>query len=105
MQNGSLREIEPRFANKAFYLLEKVSLLDKLPPVLTHHDFAEVNIMADLQGHVTGVINFDDAQTEAFGMCIFGVYESVFGVMRDQRWGFFGQPAGDNPGQGCEECA
>ncbi|KAG9238929.1 hypothetical protein BJ875DRAFT_501659 [Amylocarpus encephaloides] len=64
--NDSLRKIEPRFVNKASSLLEKVSLLDKLPPVLTHHDFAEVNIMVDLQGHVTGVIDFDDAQTEAF---------------------------------------
>ncbi|KAI3339080.1 hypothetical protein F4824DRAFT_458100 [Ustulina deusta] len=98
-QNDSLRKIEPRFANKASSLLEKVSLLDKLPPVLTHHDFAEVNIMVDLQGHVTGVIDFDDAQTEAFGMCIFGVYEGFFGVMKDQKWSFFDEPAGDGSGR------
>ena len=98
-QNDSLRKIEPRFVNKASSLLEKVSLLDKLPPVLTHHDFAEVNIMVDLQGHVTGVIDFDDAQTEAFGMCIFGVYEGFFGVMKDQKWSFFDQPAEDGSGR------
>ncbi|KAI0100492.1 hypothetical protein GGR51DRAFT_564027 [Nemania sp. FL0031] len=98
-QNDSLRKIEPRFANKASSLLENFSLLDKLPPVLTHHDFAEVNIMVDLQGHVTGVIDFDDAQTEAFGMCIFGVYEGFFGVMRDQKWSFFDEPAGDGSGR------
>lgn len=37
--------------------------------------------MVDLHGHVTGVIDFDDAQTEAFGMFIFGGYEGFFGVM------------------------
>lgn len=46
------------------------------------------------------MIDFEDARTEAFSMCIFGVYESGFEVMRDQKWSFFDQPAsGDASGR------
>jgi Phosphotransferase enzyme family len=85
--------MESRFAQRALDLLPKLHLLEKLPPVLTHLDFAEVNIMVDRDtGHLTGVLDFDGARTEAFGMCIFGGYEGFFGVMRDARWSFFDQP-------------
>ncbi|KAI9688288.1 MAG: hypothetical protein M1820_010291 [Bogoriella megaspora] len=97
-ENDALKKIEPRYSEKAIALLTKVHLLDKLPPVLSHPDFAEVNIFVDSEGHVTGVIDFEDAQTEAFGMCIFGVYEGFFGVMNNQKWTFFDQPARDRYG-------
>ena len=98
-QNDALKRIEPRHSEKALALLEKVHLLDELPPVLSHPDFAEVNIFVNSEGNVTGVIDFDDAQTEAFGMCIFGVYDGFFGVMNNQKWTFFDQPAGDGSGR------
>lgn len=88
-----LRQMEPRFAQKAAELTSKLHLLDRLPLVLTHIDFAEVNIMVDpSDGHLTGVLDFDGARVEAFGMCLFGVYESFFGEMQDGRWSFFDQP-------------
>ncbi|RMZ79656.1 hypothetical protein DV738_g3153, partial [Chaetothyriales sp. CBS 135597] len=90
----SLRQLDPRFAHKAAELSSKLQLLDKLPLVLTHIDFAEVNLMVDPPtGHLTGVLDFDGARIEAFGMCIFGVYEGFFGEMRDAKWRFFDQPA------------
>ncbi|KAI9748976.1 MAG: hypothetical protein M4579_007059, partial [Chaenotheca gracillima] len=100
-QNEDLEKIEPRFRKKALSLLDKIHLLDRLPPILSHADFAEVNILVNAEGSVTGVIDFEDAQTEAFGMCIFGVYEGFFGVMKHQKWTFFDQPAyGDGLGTG-----
>ena len=92
-QMTKLYQIEPRFARRASYLLSRLHLLEKLPLTLNHLDFAEINIMVDREsGHLTGVLDFDDARTEAFGMCIFGVYEGFFGVMRDARWRFFDEP-------------
>ncbi|WEW59265.1 hypothetical protein PRK78_004734 [Emydomyces testavorans] len=94
-QNADLKKVEPRFIVKALALIEKVPLLDKLPPVLFHPDFAEVNIFVNDKGNVTGVIDFEDATIEAFGMCLFGVYEGFFGAMNNQKWSYFDQPAGD----------
>ncbi|EPE29539.1 Protein kinase-like (PK-like) [Glarea lozoyensis ATCC 20868] len=98
-KNTSLGDIEPRFLVKASILLEKVYLLDKLPPVLTHHDFVEINIIVDVEGRVNGVIDFDEAQSEAFGFCIFGIYESFLGHMKDSKWIFFDEQAGDESGR------
>lgn len=95
IQNDDLKRLEPRFNEKARSLLIRIPLLDKLPPVLSHPDLNEMNILVNSEGHVTGVIDFDDAQTEAFGMCIYGIYEGFFGAMNDQKWSFFDQPAGD----------
>ncbi|KAI9814159.1 MAG: hypothetical protein M1832_005970 [Thelocarpon impressellum] len=97
--NQALEMHDPRFKVKALHLLDKIHLLDKLPPVLSHADFAEVNILVNAHGNVTGVIDFEDAQTEAFGMCIFGVYEGFFGEMRHQKWSFFDMPAGGRSGK------
>lgn len=64
-----LRQMEPRFAQKAAELTPKLHLLDRLPLVLTHIDFAEVNLMVDpSDGHLTGVLDFDGARVEAFAM-------------------------------------
>ncbi|MCJ1269409.1 hypothetical protein MMC22_009301 [Lobaria immixta] len=98
IQNDDLKRIEPRFIEKARSLLTKIPLLNKLPPVLSHADFAEINILVSSEGNVTGVIDFEDAQTEAFGMCIFGIFEGFFGVMEDQKWRFFDQLADDGSG-------
>lgn len=100
-----LRLMEPRFAQKATELTSKIHLLEKLPLILTHLDFAEVKIMVDPQtGHVTGILDFDGARVEPFGMCIFGVYEGFFGEMRDSKWKFFDQPASrDAPCQSVRE--
>jgi len=59
-----LRQIEPRFAQKAVELTSKLHLLDRLPLVLTHIEFAEVNLMVDPSGgHLTDVLDFDGACT------------------------------------------
>jgi hypothetical protein len=52
-QNKDLKRLEPRFINKATLLFEKIALLDTLPPVLSHADFAEINILVNSQGNVT----------------------------------------------------
>lgn len=94
--NKSLMTVEPRFAARAASLIPKVSLLDQLPPVLTNPDFAEINMMVDISsGALTGVLDFDDAQVEAFGMSIFGVYEGFFGHMKDGIWYWFNQAVSD----------
>ncbi|KAI9678047.1 MAG: hypothetical protein M1817_005991 [Caeruleum heppii] len=94
-QNHDLKRFDPRFSQKATSLLQQLILLDTLPPVLSHSDFVEINMFVDPEGSLTGVIDFEDAQTEAFGMCLFGVYESFFGVMRYGKWTFFDQDAGN----------
>ena len=98
-QNEEVRKVEPRFKMKAALLLEKLGSLRVLPLVLSHGDFVEINIMVDGHGHVTGVIDFEDAGTEVLGMNLFGVYESFFGHMNQQVWTFFDQPAGDGSGR------
>lgn len=59
--------------------------------------------MVNSQGNVTGVLDFEDAETEAFGMCIFGVYEGFLGVVQHQKWSFFDQGAGDGSGKSVKE--
>jgi hypothetical protein len=102
-QNESLQEIDLRFYKKATELLGKLHLLDKLPPVLTHHDFAQINILVADDGRVSGVIDFDSAGVEAFGMCIFGLYECFLGNMIDGVWSFYNQQAPGHPGQTVRE--
>ena len=38
---------------------------------------------------MTGVIDYDAAGIEAFGMYIWGLYECFFGSMEDGRWFFY----------------
>ena len=95
----SSAQAAPEIAKIAECLLEKVHLLDTLPAVLTHHDFSEVNILVNDSGEVTGVIDFDAAGIEAFGMCIWGVYECFLGSMNDGKWFFYDQPATCYPGK------
>lgn len=90
-QNSSLRSLAPEVANLVRRLQTQVHLLDRLPKVLTHHDFAQVNILVNDFGNVTGVLDFDEAGVEAFGMCIWGLYECFFGSMEDGKWAFYEQ--------------
>lgn len=98
-RNSSLLRVAPEIAEVVVQLLGKVDLLDFLPAVLTHHDFSEVNILVNDTGDVTGVIDFDTAGVEAFGMCIWGVYECFLGMMNDGKWSFYDQAAAGYPGQ------
>ena len=97
-RNSSL-QATPEIVDVVSRLREKVHLLDLLPAVLTHRDFAEVNILVNDAGDVTGVIDFDEGAIEAFGMCIWGVYECFLGSMNDGRWSFHDQAATGYPGQ------
>lgn len=95
IENKSLAEIEAGFAQRAKSLLPRVGLLMKLPAVICHVDFLENNIMVDpVTGALTAVLDWDGAQLEAFGMMIYGVYDSFFGCMNghssDAEWSWFG---------------
>ncbi|KAJ9659616.1 hypothetical protein H2198_003029 [Neophaeococcomyces mojaviensis] len=101
IENKSLTEIEPGFAQRAELLLPRLGLLTKLPPVLCHVDFFEINIMVEpVTGALTAVLDWDGAQIEAFGMIIYGVYDSFFGCMKDHssdaEWSWFGTPLPDS---------
>jgi Ser/Thr protein kinase RdoA (MazF antagonist) len=70
-KNSSLKNLAPEL----FHIITKTLqpqayLLETLPAVLTHHDFSQVNILVNDTGSVTGVIDFDEAGIEAFGMCM-----------------------------------
>ncbi|RMZ84998.1 hypothetical protein DV738_g328, partial [Chaetothyriales sp. CBS 135597] len=94
-ENVSLKELAPDLFRLITETLQpRLSLLGSLPAVLTHHDFAQINILVDDSGHLTGVIDFDEAGVEAFGMCIWGLYECFFGSMEDGKWSFYDIPAG-----------
>jgi hypothetical protein len=97
--NESLQAAAQRFPRWWHVLQERVHLVQLLPAVLTHHDFSEVNILVDDNGDVTGVIDFDVAGIEAFGMRIWGVYECFLGSMNDGKWSFHDQEAAGYPGQ------
>lgn len=82
IENKSLAEIEPAFAQRAEYLLQRVGLLMKLPAAICHIDFFEHNIMVDpVTGALTAVLDWDGAQVEAFGMMVYGIYDGFFGCM------------------------
>lgn len=98
-RNKSLDDKSPKIATIIARLLDQVHLLDCLPAVLTHHDFSEVNILVDEAGHVTGVVDFDVAGIEAFGMCIWGLYECFFGSMNNGKWSFHDVAAEGYPGR------
>ncbi|KAK3306387.1 uncharacterized protein B0T15DRAFT_509774 [Chaetomium strumarium] len=103
MNNTSLRDTAPELYNVIGSHYPQLHLLDTLPAVLTHHDFASVNILVDDSGHLTGVIDFDEAAVEAFGMCVWGLYECFFGSMDDGKWSFYDVPADDDSGRTIRE--
>ncbi|KAJ5143917.1 uncharacterized protein N7515_002704 [Penicillium bovifimosum] len=89
VQNNSLKIYAPELFDVVRRLQHKVYLLESLPRVLTHHDFSQVNILVNDTGNITGVIDFDEAGIEAFGMCIWGLYECFFGSMEAGKWSFY----------------
>lgn len=88
-RNDTLRVYAPELFEIVHHLQHQVHLLESLPLVLTHHDFSQVNILVNDSGNVTGAIDFDEAGIEAFGMCIWGLYECFFGSMEDGKWSFY----------------
>lgn len=82
----TLRVYAPEFFEIVHRLQHHVHLLESLPLALTHHDFSQANILVNDSGNVTGVIDFDEAGIEAFGMYIWGLYECFFGSMEDGKW-------------------
>lgn len=97
-RNASLQS-DPEMRKIVLRLQGKVHLLDLLPAVLTHNDFSEVNILVNDSGNVTGVIDFDETGIEAFGMCIWGIYECFLGGMDDGKFSFHDHPAAGYPGK------
>ncbi|KAJ5543307.1 hypothetical protein N7535_005735 [Penicillium sp. DV-2018c] len=89
VQNNTLRTYAPELSEIVRRLQYQVYLLESLPRVLTHHDFSQVNILVSDAGNITGVIDFDEAGIEAFGMCIWGLYECFFGSMEAGKWSFY----------------
>jgi Phosphotransferase enzyme family len=102
-KNSTLRCLAPDLFDLLSTLQPELHLLESLPAVLTHHDFSQVNILVNDSGHVTGVIDFDEAGIEAFGMCIWGLYECFLGSMEDGKWSFYDMPAEDSPGRSVRE--
>ncbi|KAF2153971.1 hypothetical protein K461DRAFT_311977 [Myriangium duriaei CBS 260.36] len=89
--NKSLQLLAPALVPILTDLKTSIHLLDTLPLVLTHHDLSELNIFVDQDGHVTGVIDFETATIEAFGMAMWGIYECFLGGMEDGKFAFFNQ--------------
>lgn len=102
-RNVSLQKLAPEVATVVVRLQSGLHRLGDLPAVLTHHDFAQVNIFVDDVGTVTGVIDFDEAGIEPFGMCIWGLYEGFFGSMERGKWSFYKQAADGYPGRTVQE--
>ena len=99
-QNSTLRQMAPELYSLITSLSTKFHLLDTLPGVLTHLDLGSQNIFVDKDtGGITGVVNSDEARTEAFGINIFSLYERYIGSMEDEHWSPYGMPAGEqHPG-------
>lgn len=76
-------------------VLDLVGSLDPtfktLPTVLTHVDFFEMNILVDdSSGHLTGVIDWAEADVLPFGFGL-GALENFLGYMNTQGWNYFDQ--------------
>lgn len=103
--NSSLKQMAPEIYTLVTSLSTRLHLLDTLPAVLTHLDLGGQNIFVDKEsGALTGVIDFDEARTEAFGINIFTVYENHIGSMEDGHWSPYDSPAGEeHPGLNVSE--
>ncbi|KAK3933945.1 hypothetical protein QBC46DRAFT_429804 [Diplogelasinospora grovesii] len=95
-KNPTLKCLAPDLFDLLGTLQPELHLLESLPAVLTHHDFSQVNILVNDYGNVTGVIDFDEAGIEAFGMCTWGLYECFLGSMEDGKWSFYDMPAAED---------
>ncbi|KAJ8121050.1 hypothetical protein ONZ43_g2405 [Nemania bipapillata] len=97
--NTSLQALAPALHTHITEVLQpRVHLLDKLPGVLTHEGLSKFNIIVDDDGHLKGILDFDKAHRNAFGMCLGGLYECFFGNMKNGTWHFYNKLADDEPG-------
>lgn len=104
-QNRSLKQIAPEIRTMITSLSTSLYLLDTLPGVLTHLDFGSQNIFVEKDtGTITGVVNLDEARTEAFAINIFTLYERYVGSMENDHWSPYDMPAGEqHPGRSVSE--
>lgn len=101
--NTTLERAAPELIELVRTIQPHLHLLETLPAVLTHTDFASSNILVDDDGHVTGVLDFDEAEVDAFGMCIWGLYECFFGEMEEGKWEFHNMSADGHLGKTVRE--
>ena len=96
----NLKTLEPEVYTEIAAIGAKLHLLDSLPAVLTHYDLVGQNIFVDETGALTGVIDWDGAGIEAFGVVVFALYECFFGNMEGGHWSPYDFLAGGKyPGQ------
>ena len=97
--HANLKALEPEVYAEIVSIGAKLHLLDTVPPVLMHYDPVAQNIFVNEADDLTGVIDWDGAGIEAFGMVIFALYEALFGSMEGGYWSAYGFPAGNkHPG-------
>lgn len=72
-------------------LSNNLSLLfsEEYPAVLTHGDLCEMNFLVDPKtGHLTGVIDWAEAEILPFGCALWGL-ENILGFMDRRGWHYF----------------
>lgn len=84
------RNLPERFSREILGLTECLdSIFENLPMVLTHGDLCEMNFLVDEHsGHLTGVIDWAEAEILPFGFNLWGV-ENLLGYMDGNGWNYF----------------
>lgn len=84
------RNLPDRFSRDILELTECLdSIFQTLPMVLTHGDLCEMNFLVDERsGHLTGVIDWAEAEILPFGFNLWGV-ENLLGYMDGNGWNYF----------------
>lgn len=84
------RNLPERFKRDILELTECLdSIFKNLPMVLTHGDLCEMNFLVDERsGHLTGVIDWAEAEILPFGFNLWGV-ENLLGYMDGNGWNYF----------------
>lgn len=84
------RNLPERFSREILGLTECLdSIFENLPMVLTHGDLCEMNFLVDERsGHLTGVIDWAEAEILPFGFNLWGV-ENLLGYMDGNGWNYF----------------
>lgn len=84
------RTLPERFSRDILGLTECLdSIFKNLPMVLTHGDLCEMNFLVDENtGHLTGVIDWAEAEILPFGFNLWGV-ENLLGYMDGNGWNYF----------------
>lgn len=73
-----------RFQPVARYILRHIHQIEELPQVFTHGDLLAGNIMVDSEtGHLTGLVDWAEAEALPFGVCFYGL-EEILGTVTDQ---------------------